>query len=474
MPTAADSYDLIVIGGGSAGYAAARVATDRGKRVALIERGPFGGLCILKGCMPSKTLLRSSELARLAAHSTALGISAKEVAIDYPAIIRRKDAIIRGFADYRRQEVAQRDLLDLIDGEARFLDAHLIRAGDRTLNAPRCVIATGSRIFIPDIPGLAGQGCWTSDEALASDILPQRLVVIGGGVIACELGQHFARLGVQVTILERGPHLLRRHDPEFGRALGGYFEEEGIILHTNVTFHEVTRHGRSKMVVVSVDDQQQRGRRFSVHGDEILIAAGRRANIDGLDLAAAGVNGGAEGIAVDAHLRTSHPDIYAAGDVTGTFQLTHVAVRQGEIAARNALDGPVEAADYRIVPDVIFSDPPFARVGLSETDAARAGRPVLTASYPYDDLGKAVCTGQTKGFVKMLADPATGEILGVGLLGAAAPELIHEAVIAMHYRATAADWLTIPHFHPTLAEIFTYPAEELAAKVQSTGASSHA
>lgn len=474
MPETAASYDLIVIGGGSAGYAAARVAANRRKRVALIERGPFGGLCILKGCMPSKTLLRSSELARLAAHSLELGVTVNEVAVDYPAIIRRKDVIIRGFADYRRQEVAQREWLDLIDGEARFLDAHHVIVGDRTLTAPRSVIASGSRVFVPDIPGLAGQGCWTSDEALSSDTLPQRLVVIGGGVIACELGQHFARLGVQVTILERGPHLLRRHDPEFGRALGGYFEEEGITLHTNVTFHEVTRHGRSKMVVISVDDQKHGGRRLSVHGDEILIATGRTANIDGLDLAAAGVTGSAQGISVDAHLRTSHPDIYAAGDVTGTFQLTHVAVRQGEIAARNAFDGPVETADYRIVPDVIFSDPPFARVGVSETDATLAGQPVLTAGYPYDDLGKAICTGQTKGFVKMLADPVSGEILGVALLGASAPELIHEAVIAMHYRATVAELAQIPHFHPTLAEIFTYPAEELAAKLQSTGASSHA
>jgi pyruvate/2-oxoglutarate dehydrogenase complex dihydrolipoamide dehydrogenase (E3) component len=474
MPTAAASYDLIVIGGGSAGYAAARVATDQGKRVALIERGPFGGLCILKGCMPSKTLLRSSELAYLAAHSAELGVVVNEMAIDYPAIIRRKDAIIQGFADYRRQEVTQRDLLDLIDGEARFVDAHLIRVGDRTLSAPRCIIATGSRIFVPDIPGLAEQSCWTSDKALSSDTLPRRLIIIGGGVIACELGQHFARLGVQVTILERGPHLLRRHDPEFGRALGGYFKEEGITLHTNVTFHEVTRHGRSKMVVISVDGQPQGNRRLSVHGDEILIAAGRTANIDGLDLAAAGVNVGTQGIAVDAHMRTSHHDIYAAGDVTGTFQLTHVAVRQGEIAARNALDGPLEAADCRIVPDVIFSDPPFARAGLSETDAVRVGRPVLTARYPYDDLGKAICTGQTRGFIKMLADPATGELLGIGLLGASAPELIHEAVVAMHYRATVADLLTIPHFHPTLAEIFTYPAEELAAQIPSTGASSHA
>ncbi len=463
------SYDLIVIGGGSAGYAAARVATDRGKRVALIEQGPFGGLCILRGCMPSKTLLRSSELAHLAAHSAELGISAKDVAIDYPAIIRRKNTIVRGFADYRKQEVVQRELLTLIDGEARFLDAHRIRVGDRELTAPRYVIATGSRIFVPDIPGLAGQGYWTSDDALASDRLPQRLVVIGGGVIACELGQHFARMGVQVTILERGPHLLRRHDPEFGRALGGYLEEEGITLRTNVRFHEVTRHGRSKMVVISTDDQQQAGRQFSVHGDEILIATGRTANINGLDLAAAGVKGSAGGIVVNEHLRTSHPDIYAAGDVTGTFQLTHVAVRQGEIAACNALGGPAQAADYRIVPDVVFSDPPFARVGLSEVDAARAGRPVLTASYPYDDLGKAICTGQTKGFVKMLAEPVSGEILGVALLGASAPELIHEAVVAMHYHATVADLMQMPHFHPTLAEIFTYPAEALAVKIQPIG-----
>ncbi|HUJ79393.1 MAG TPA: dihydrolipoyl dehydrogenase [Nitrospiria bacterium] len=464
-----ESYDLIVIGGGSAGYAAARVATHRGKRVALIEQGPFGGLCILRGCMPSKTLLRTSELAHLAAGTGALGVAAKELAIDYPAAVRRKEAIIQGFVDYRLHEVRQHSLITLVEGSARFLDPHRVMVGERELTASRCVIATGSRVFVPPIPGLADQGFWTSDEALATQTLPHRLVVIGGGVIASELGQHFARLGVQVTILERGPHLLRRHDPEFGQSLGGYFKEEGITLHTNVTFHEVTRHGQSKMAVITTH-----GKRSSIHGDEILIAAGRTANIEGLGLGDAGVDTGPEGVVVDEHLRTSHPDIFAAGDVTGTYQLTHVAVAQGEIAALNALDGPAKTADYRIVPDVIFCDPPFARVGLSEHDAARAGRRVLVARYPYDDLGKAICTGQTRGFVKMLADPATGEILGAGLLGASAPELIHELVVAMHYRATVADLLTIPHFHPTLAEIFTYPAEELAAKVQSAGASSHA
>ncbi|HXZ25253.1 MAG TPA: dihydrolipoyl dehydrogenase [Nitrospiria bacterium] len=469
MAARRESFDLIVIGGGSAGYAAARVATDRGKRVALIERGPFGGLCILNGCMPSKTLLRTSELAHLAAHAGKLGVRTKEFAVNYPAAVRRKRAVIQSFVDYRRQEVRHRPLITLVEGAARFLDPHRVLVGDLELTAPRCVIATGSRVFIPPIPGLFEQGGWTSDDALASESLPRRLVVIGGGVIACELGQHFARLGVQVTILERGPHLLRRHDPEFGLALGGYFNEEGIALETNVTFHEVTRHGRSKMVVIST-----RGRRISVHGDEILIAAGRTAAVEGLDLNTAGVNGGPDGIIVDEHLRTSNPDIYAAGDVTGTYQLTHVSVAQGEIAAHNALNGPVKTADYRIVPDVIFCDPPFARVGLSEREAARTGRRVLVARYPYDDLGKAICTGQTKGFVKMLADPATGEILGVGLLGASAPELIHELVVAMHYRATAADLLTIPHFHPTLAEIFSYPAEELAAQLPSEGASSHA
>ena len=459
MPQA---FDLIVIGGGSAGFAAARVASDLGKRVALIEQGPFGGLCILRGCMPSKTLLRSAEIAHEATHSQELGITVREMKIDYPAIVKRKDAIVKSFVDYRQEEVARRPLVTRIDGQAEFTDERHMRVNGELLTAPGFVLATGSRIRIPNIPGLAEQGYLTSDETLSITDLPQRLIIIGGGAIACEASQHLARMGVSVTILTRGPHLLSGEDPDFGRALAGYFQEEGITVKTGVTFHEVTRHGRAKMVVTTTEE-----RRISFHGDELLVATGRVPNLDGLNLKAARIDETADGLALNEWLQTTNPAVFAAGDVAGRYELAHVAVHEGEVAGANALRGARRTPDYRIVPRVIFTDPPFARVGLSEAEARRLGRPVLSARYPYHDLGKAICTGQTKGFITMLADPDNGELLGAGLLGAGAPELIHEAVVAMHHRTTVGDLAVIPHFHPTLAEIFTYPAEELAARVMA-------
>ncbi len=455
-----EQFDLVVIGAGSGGYAAARVAAGHGKKVALIDKGPFGGLCILKGCMPSKTLLRSSELAHLARTADKLGVTVGELTIDYEGIIARKNKIIQGFADYRWQEVISNPHMVFIEGVAQFRSNREVQVDETIIRGEKFVIATGSSLFIPPIQGLHETGYITSDEALELTSLPQSMAILGGGAVAVELGQHFTRMGVKISLLQRSGHLLSSEDEDIGLALGRYFQEEGIDVQTHVTLERVSWDGSLKRI-----DVRSNGKPKSLKAEEILVATGRQAALPGLNLEVAGVQYTQQGIVVTDELQTTSQPIFAAGDTTGIYQLTHVAVYQGEIAGHNAFSLDKRKADYRIVPYVVFTDPTFARVGLTEKEARRKGQRVLVATYAFDDLGKAICTGQTQGFVKMLADATSGEILGVHLLAPEGAELIHEMIVAMTFRATAQKFLQIPHYHPTLSEIFTYPAEEIAQKL---------
>lgn len=453
-------YDLVVIGAGSGGFAAARVATGYEKRVALIDKGPFGGLCILKGCMPSKTLLRSSELAHLAGTSKELGVAVQGLALDYPGIISRKNKIIKGFADYRWEDVRSNPRIDFIEGAAQFRSPGEVQVGAKVIQGDRFVISTGSTPVIPSIPGLRETGFITSDEALERIDLPRPLAVLGGGAVALELGQHFSRMGVKVSIFERRSSLLSREDGDIGLALFEYLREERMEIYTNVDFERISSDGSLKQVEARV-----KGRPLCFKAEEILVATGRQAALGGLNLEAAWVAYTPKGVVVNEEMQTSVPSIFAAGDATGIHPLTHVAVYQGEIAGHNAFSDAKRKADYRLVPQIIFTDPTFAKVGMTEKEAREKGLEVIVAAYPFDDLGKAICTGQTKGYVKMLADAGSGEILGVHLLGPEGASLIYGMNVAMRFRATVHQLLEIPYFHPALSEIFTYPAEEIAQKV---------
>lgn len=454
-------YDLVVIGAGSGGFAAARTAAALGKSVALIDHGPFGGLCILKGCMPSKTLIRSSEISYLAQHSESLGIQVKGISVDYPKIISRKNKIIAGFADYRYQEMKKNPKITFIDGSARFLSPHELQVGNQQVRGEKFLIATGSKVFIPEIPGLRENGFITSNEALELKELPRSLGIIGGGVIALELGQHFSRMGVEVHLFSRSEYVLSWEDEEVGLGLEKYLQEEGINFHTGAVYESVST-GENRLKTLS---WRTGGKPQKVEVEEILLAAGREADFDRLNLEVARVEYNDQGIVVNDEMETNVPSIFAAGDATGIYHLAHIAVYQGEIAGHNASSRQKRKADYRIVPEVVFTDPLFARVGMSEKEARESGRKVIAASYPFDDLGKAICTGQTKGFVKMIADSNNGEILGTIILGPEADLMIHEMAVAMQFRATVQQFLQIPHFHPTLSEILTYPAEEISSRL---------
>jgi pyruvate/2-oxoglutarate dehydrogenase complex dihydrolipoamide dehydrogenase (E3) component len=453
-------HDLIVIGAGSGGYAAARTARDVGCDVALVDPGPLGGLCILRGCMPSKALLASSDALQDAGDARALGIGARNVSIDMPFIAARKRALVKEFADYRIEGI---DQFPLYSGAARFHSPTEILIDESTmLEASKFVVATGSGISANELAGLDEAGYIDSDAVLELESIPESVVVLGGGYTACELGQFLARMGARTTMLIRSGHLLTASDDDLGGSLTDYFREEGIDVVTRATLVEAQRRGGKKVVRYIHD-----GRENEAVADEIFFALGRRPNVAGLNLEAAGIeydpNGG---IGVDAKLRTSNPNVYAVGDVTGEYMLVHVAIYQGEVAARNACLNLDETADYRLTgAHTIFTDPQVAVVGSSEKKLRRAGIDYVSGRYDFAEHGKAQCLAKTKGFVKMMADRQSGCILGAAIIGPQASELIHEVIVAMRFDATVDQFMRIPHLHPTLAEIWTYPAEACAAQL---------
>jgi len=453
-------FDLIVVGAGSGGYAAARTARELGASVALVDRGPLGGLCILRGCMPSKTLIATGDLAHEIRHAGELGVHAGEPTIDFAAVMARKKEIIQGFTDYR---VAGIETFPVFHGAAAFESPHKLRVGDDVLEGKAFVVATGSTIAPPVFPGLAETGYIESDEALELDAPPKSLIVLGGGYVGSELGQFYARIGVPTTILIRSNQLLTDEDTDLGEGLTQYFREEGIAVETHARVQRVSRRDDGMKVVAYTQDGVEK----SVAAHEIFYALGRVPAVEGLNLEAAGVTYHAmTGIEIDDTMRTSQQHIFAVGDVTGQFALVHIAIQQGELAARNAVRGSSEHVDYSLSKThTVFSDPQVAIAGETEKELQRAGIPYLVASYPFNDHGKAISIGKIKGFVKMMAAPSDGRILGAAILGADGSDLIHELVVALFYRATVFDFVKIPHLHPTLAEIWTYPAEELMEKI---------
>ncbi len=454
-------HDIVIIGGGSAGYAAARTAAAEGADVAIVDQGPLGGLCILRGCMPTKAILRTAEVASLMRRAVEFGLSSVDVKAKLKAIVARKDRLVREFADYRIGQLRD-PRFTLYERPARFLSPYEIEVGHDRLTAKAFVLATGSIPNNVAVPGLYESGYVTSDELLDQCDQPASMLVLGGGPVALELGQFFARIGTHVTIIQRSRHLLSHLDSDVGAALESALQEEGIELFTGTELREVTRQD-GKRLVHFIGHGSQR----TAEGAQILQALGRRPNVASLNLAAAGVEVRDGRVVVDAALRTSQPHIFAAGDVTNLYDIVHIAIQQGELAAHNAChpNGPARFFDDRLVTEVIFTDPQVAILGLSETACRARGVPYVTASYPFADHGKALCRGDRHGFVKLLAAPDGGQVLGAQIVGPEAGELIHELIAVMHFRGTVFDLLRMPHYHPTLAEIVTYPAEDLAQRV---------
>lgn len=455
-------FDVAIIGGGSGGYAAARTTAAAGLRTVVIEGGKeVGGLCILRGCMPTKALLYAAEVMHLARHAETWGVRVKALGFDFPAVMARKNRLIKEFADFRQQQLTD-GRFEFIRAEARFTDKHTVALSNgKSLTAAHFVIATGSMVGPSPLPDLDEIGYLTSDTALTLDRLPKSLIVLGGGAVAVEFAQFFTRFGVKVTLVQRSPQLIRDFDPDAAEVLKKAFEAEGIRVYSHTRLLSAAGPPSAKQVQFEYEGKTQ-----SVEAEEIFFGLGRVPNITRLDLERAGVMASLDTILADAQMQTNVPHIYAVGDCTGPYEIVHIAIQQGEIAGYNIAhpDNP-RTIDYRLLINVVFTDPQVATVGLTEKEARLHNIPHVTASYPFRDHGKSMIMESLHGFVKLLANPVSGEILGGCCVGPLGGELIHEIVAAMCKRMTVRELAAMPHYHPTLAEIWTYPAEELAEQI---------
>jgi len=459
--------DLAILGGGSAGYAAARTGVAAGLRTVVIEAGAeVGGLCILHGCMPTKALLHAAEIMQHARRVAAWGVHAGNVGFDFAEVMARKNAVVAGFAADRRGQLAG-SAFKFVRAHAAFLDPHTVALSGQgtlsSLSAAHFVIATGSAVALPHLRGLSDVDYLTSDDALKLTALPESLIVLGGGAVSIEFAQFFARFGVHVSILQRSEHLLSAFDPDVATEVERIFRRDGLDVFTGTELIDARSEGRQKTVAFL-----HHGQPGSVSAAAILLAAGRKPNTASLDLDRAGVTTEGGRIVANEFMQTSATHIYTAGDCTGPHQVVHLAVQQGEAAAHNiAHPNSLRHIDERLALAVIFIEPQVACVGLSERLAATRNVPYLSAVHPFSDLGKALIMGATDGFVKLLANPQSGEILGAACIGPYGGELIHEIVVAIAKRMSVHELAALPHYHPTLAEIWTYPAATLAARTQA-------
>jgi pyruvate/2-oxoglutarate dehydrogenase complex dihydrolipoamide dehydrogenase (E3) component len=450
---------MIVIGAGMAGLNATARAAEAGRTVALIERDEVGGTCLLRGCIPSNALVRSAEVAHEARRAAEFGIRVGAVDVDFPAVMARIHAIVDKGVAGTRAWVTSFDGVELILGEATFVGSGEISVGGRVVRAPRIILATGAAPSRPPIPGLAETPHLVSDDVLQLTELPRRLVIIGGGPIALELGQALGRLGAEVVIVEVQPRLLPSEEPEIVDALAGYLLEEGIqiILGAEIKRVEPTAAGGARLFLGTASTARV------LEADALLVATGRAPAIAQLDLGAAGVLATDHGVAVDARLATNHVGIYAAGDVLGPpwGAFTHVARRLGVAVAENALGLNPHDVDPDVGPRAIFTDPELATIGLTEDAARAAGYRVKIGTGRFTG-GKARAWGEERGFVKIVAEAGTGRLLGAHLLAYHGADLIQPVAVAMSTGTGAVTAIRqTAQIHPTLGEVVKAAVESI-------------
>jgi pyruvate/2-oxoglutarate dehydrogenase complex dihydrolipoamide dehydrogenase (E3) component len=435
--------DLCVIGAGSGGLAVAAGAAQLGAEIVLIERGAMGGDCLNFGCVPSKALLASARLADLWRRAPALGVDYAPPRLDFAAIGDSVGQVIATIAPNDSVERFQGLGVTVLQAEARFTGPRTVRAGDVEVRPRRFVIASGSHPAVPPIPGLAEVPYLTNESVFANRVLPQHLIVIGGGPIGVEMAQAHRRLGARVTVLDLGP-LLPRDDPELVGLLADRLACEDIVLRPRVTIASVERAAAGLVVQLAEGER--------IEGSHLLVAAGRRPSLDALDLPAAGIAASPQGIAVDARLRTTNHRAFAIGDVAGGPQFTHIALYHAGIVIRNALFRLPAKVDYRALPWVTYTDPELAQVGLTETAARQAqGEAVRVLRWPFAENDRARTERDTAGLVKIVTR-RNGRILGASVLGAAAGDLILPWALAISQKLKVSAFANLVVPYPTRGE----------------------
>jgi pyruvate/2-oxoglutarate dehydrogenase complex dihydrolipoamide dehydrogenase (E3) component/uncharacterized membrane protein YdjX (TVP38/TMEM64 family) len=451
--------NLVVIGGGSAGLVTSYIAAAVKARVTLVERNKLGGDCLNTGCVPSKALIRSAKFLSHVSRANEFGIASAEARFDFAEVMARVQRIIGQVEPHDSAARYSALGVDVVQGAARIVSPWAVEiesAGGerRRLSTRAIVIATGARPTVPDLPGLEEVGYLTSDTVWALRELPRRLLVLGGGPIGCELAQAFARFGAQVTLLQRGARLLPREDADVSGLVMQRFRAEGIELCLGHQARAFVTEGGDKVLIA-----EHAGETVRIAFDTLLLALGRSANLSGYGLEALGVRCG-QTIETNALLQTNYPSIYAAGDVAGPYQFTHVAAHQAWYAAVNALFDPFKTfrADYRIIPWATFIEPEVARVGLNEQEARAQGIACEVTTFGIDELDRAIADSEAHGFIKVLTVPGKDRILGVTIVGEHAGDLIAEYVLAMKQGIGLNKILGTIHIYPTLAEANKYVA----------------
>jgi len=455
-----DEYDLIVIGAGSAGLTAARFGARVGATVLLVERDRVGGDCTWTGCIPSKTLLHAAKVAHLIRGAEMFGISAAEVRVDFPRVMGQVKAVIDQVYRFESPGRLEAEGIGLLKGEARFVDKNTIDVSGRRVKANRFVIATGADPVLPPIQGLAETPYLTYETVFDLAALPTHLLVLGAGPVGIELAQAFLRLGSRVTVLEEEDRILPIADPEAVEVLARGLVAEGMQIKTGYRMHRLLSSA-ARVVASSAGT--------NVEGDALLVAVGRKPRLDRLDLQRIGVevNGKPARIKVDDHLRTTAPTIYAAGDVTGSFQFTHYAGFQGFQAARNALLPGVSKGVQATVPWVVFTDPEVGQVGVTEAEARRRSDRVRVHRWPMARVDRAQTQAATEGFIKIVTEP-DGTVLGATIVASLADPMVNELAVAMAGGIKLSRLASTIHAYPT----YGFGIQQLAAEDALTKATS--
>jgi pyruvate/2-oxoglutarate dehydrogenase complex dihydrolipoamide dehydrogenase (E3) component len=447
MPT---PYDAIIIGTGQAGPPLARRLAAAGKKVAIVERGRFGGTCVNTGCIPTKAMVASAYAAHMAQRAADFGVAiAGSVTVDMKRVKARKDGISGASRTGLETSLKKLENCTVYEGHARFESSREVSVGPARLSADMVFINVGGRAVAPPISGLDQVEYLTNSSMMDVDFLPRHLVIVGGSYVGLEFGQMYRRFGSEVTIIEKGPRLIPREDEDVSAAVQEILENEGIHIRLNAECIRVAK--RDGEIVAGSDCA---GETIETNGSHLLLAAGRRPNTDDLGLEKAGVPVDGHGyILVDDQLRTNVPGIWALGDCNGKGAFTHTSYNDFEIVAANLLDNDLRRASDRIPAYALYIDPPLGRAGLSEAEARKTGRKALIGKRPMTKVGRAVEKGETQGFMKVLIDAETRQILGAAILGTGGDEVIHSILDIMYAKAPYTVIQRAVHIHPTVSEL---------------------
>ena len=437
--------DVVIIGGGPGGYVAAIHAAHLGAKVALVEKDKLGGTCLNRGCIPTKTLVRSAEVFLEASRASEFGIDIGNIAVNFQNIMARKSNVVDKLVSGVKQLMKSNEI-SVYSGTGRILSPRLVKVNDEEITTRKIIIATGSESTLLPIPGLDLPGMLTTDDILELKELPESLVVIGGSYTGAEFACIFNALGTKVTIVKRRPLRLEPVDEEIGRRFAQTLPRQGIEVKIGAAVKAIKQDGAALKVVWDTPEGEQ-----GVKGQMVLMATGRRPYTEGLGLSELGIKMDGPAVVVNERLETNIDGVYAIGDALGKSMLAHVASYEGEIAVENAL-GRTRQTDYRAVPSCIFTQPEVAGVGITEADANDSGIPYKVSKFPFVALGRAVAMGDTMGMVKMICNAENGSVLGMHIVGPHACELIAEGTLAIQMGATARDIAFTLHAHPTLPE----------------------